>query len=73
MITTKKTGSDELAYQGTSPDEITLLDAAKEVGYIFLDRNSDSMKIEIFGKNKDFKLLQKLEFSSERKKMSIVV
>jgi magnesium-transporting ATPase (P-type) len=36
-------------YQGTSPDEITLLDAAKEVGYTFLDRTSDSMKITIFG------------------------
>jgi phospholipid-translocating ATPase len=50
VITTKKEGSDSFSYQGTSPDEITLLDAAKEVGYIFLDRNSDSMKVEIFGK-----------------------
>lgn len=73
MITTKKEDSDEFTYQGTSPDEITLLDAAKEVGFIFLDRNSDTMKVEIFGKIKEYKLLQKLEFTSERKKMSVVV
>jgi phospholipid-translocating ATPase len=45
-------GSTELSYQGSSPDEITLLDAAKELGFIFLDRESDSIKIEIFGKQK---------------------
>jgi len=31
------------------------------------------MKVEIFGKVKEYKLLQKLEFTSERKKMSVVV
>eukprot|EP00347_Sterkiella_histriomuscorum_P002642 403367358 len=73
VITTKKHDSDELTYQGTSPDEITLLDAAKEVGYIFLDRYSDSMKIEVYGQQKTYRLLQKIEFTSERKKMSVVV
>jgi hypothetical protein len=46
-----------MAYQGSSPDEITLLDAAKEVGYMFMDRTSDSMKIEVFHKEKNYKLL----------------
>lgn len=73
VITTSKHDSEDLVYQGTSPDEITLLDAAKEVGYIFKDRNSESMKVEIFGKEKVFKLLQKVEFTSERKKMTIIV
>ena len=66
-------GSTELSYQGSSPDEITLLDAAKELGFIFLDRESDSIKIEIFGKQKQYKLLNKLEFTSERKKMTVIV
>ena len=43
------------------------------MGYIFLDRDSDSMKVEVFGQIKVFKLLQKLEFTSDRKKMSVVV
>ena len=31
------------------------------------------MKIEIFGRQKTYRLLQKFEFTSERKKMSVVV
>jgi magnesium-transporting ATPase (P-type) len=31
------------------------------------------MKVEIFGKEKSYKLLQKFEFSSDRKKMSVVI
>jgi magnesium-transporting ATPase (P-type) len=73
VITSFNYQTDQLAYQGTSPDEITLLDAAKEVGYRFLDRTSETMKVEIFGKEKTYKLLQKFEFTSDRKKMSVVI
>lgn len=73
VITTLNQNSNQLVYQGTSPDEITLLDAAKEVGYTFMDRNSESMEAEIFGKKKSFRLLQKFEFTSDRKKMTVVV
>ena len=38
-----------------------------------MDRNSEEMKIEVFGKPKTYKLLQKFEFNSDRKKMSVVV
>lgn len=31
------------------------------------------MKVEIFGKPKIYRLLQKIEFSSDRKKMTVVV
>ena len=57
VITTLNNETGLRAYQGTSPDEITLLDAAKEVGYTFLDRTSEEMKIDIFGKEKTFRLL----------------
>jgi len=57
VITTMNHETNQLTYQGTSPDEITLLDAAKEVGYSFLDRNSESMTIEIFGRKKTYRLL----------------
>ena len=73
VITMMNHETNSLAYQGTSPDEITLLDAAKEVGYTFLDRDSETMKIEVFGKKKAYRLLQKFEFTSERKKMSVIV
>jgi phospholipid-translocating ATPase len=50
-----------------------LLDAAKEVGYTFLDRNSDTIFLNILGRNQQYKLLQKLEFTADRKKMSVIV
>lgn len=61
------------SYQGTSPDEITLLDAAKEVGYQFIDRTSEAMFISVYEQKKTYRLLQKFEFTSERKKMSVIV
>jgi len=73
VITTLNYQTGQLHYQGTSPDEITLLDAAKEVGYRFIDRTSESLKAEIFGKEKSYRLLQKFEFNSDRKKMSVVI
>ena len=73
MISNKQNGDQSLSYQGTSPDEITLLDAAKEVGYTFLDRNSDTIFLNILGRNQNYKLLQKIEFTADRKKMSIIV
>lgn len=49
MIATKHASTGQLAYQGPSPDEITLLDASKEVGFIFTNRDSESLTVEIFG------------------------
>lgn len=73
MISTIHPQTGKLCYQGTSPDEITLLDAAKEVGFMFTDRTSNTMTIDLFGVKKVYKLLLKLEFNSDRKKMSVVV
>ena len=40
---------------------------------MFLDRDSNSVTISQFGKKKNYKLLQKLEFTSDRKKMSVII
>jgi magnesium-transporting ATPase (P-type) len=40
---------------------------------MFKDRTSDTVTLDVFGKHKIFRLLQKVEFSSERKKMSVVI
>ena len=62
-----------MAYQGQSPDEITLLDTAKEVGILFKDRTSGTVTLDVFGKERVFNLLNKIEFSSDRKKMTVIV
>jgi magnesium-transporting ATPase (P-type) len=40
---------------------------------MFKDRNSNTMTLELFGTKKVYNLLLKLEFTSDRKKMTVVV
>ena len=65
--------NDELVYHGMSPDEITLVNAAKEVGFEFRYRSNQEIVIKISGFRKTYKLLKIFPFTSERKRMSIVV
>eukprot|EP00347_Sterkiella_histriomuscorum_P004736 403359304 len=67
----EKTGLKQ--YQGTSPDEITLLYAAKEVGYEFLDRTSNTISVRVFDQVITYSLLQKIDFTSDRKKMTVII
>ena len=67
----------EISFQGTSPDEITLVTAAYEFGFRFISRENGIISIEIEKngnlKEKKFKILQKFDFTSERQCSSIIV
>lgn len=69
------TNSDgEQQYQAQSPDEAALVQAAKDVGYTFRSRETDNIIITApDGKEVHFELLNVLEFTSSRKRMSIIV
>jgi len=61
-------------YQGSSTDEITLVNAAKSHGFELTNRTPSGISIKIEGKGSEtWKVLHKIEFSSERKKMSVVL
>jgi magnesium-transporting ATPase (P-type) len=60
-------------YQGPSPDEVALVDAAKKMQYEFMQSNQSETIINIRGTNKTFKLLYSFPFTSDRKRMSIIV
>ncbi|XP_078475030.1 phospholipid-transporting ATPase IA-like isoform X1 [Lampetra fluviatilis] len=62
-----------IIYQATSPDESALVRAAKEMGFTFCGRTPDSIIIDALGKEETYKLLNVLEFSSNRKRMSVIV
>lgn len=71
---------ENLEYQAASPDELALLDAARDMGFIMIDRQHLSMTIRSYpnGFDKDpldekYEILNVVEFSSARKRMSIVV
>ncbi|KAG7523913.1 phospholipid-transporting ATPase IB isoform X1 [Solea senegalensis] len=64
---------DQIVYQASSPDEGALVKGAKGLGFEFTARTPDSVIIDARGKEMRYELLNVLEFSSNRKRMSVVV
>ncbi|QRW01507.1 phospholipid-translocating P-type ATPase [Ceratobasidium sp. AG-Ba] len=74
------TGTDErtgrLEYKAQSPDEAALVQAAADAGFVFLGREREVMRLQTpfsDGKVEEFELLNVLEFTSARKRMSVVL
>ena len=71
---------EEIEYQAASPDEQALVRAAKELGYMVTDRQNGTITIKTFPSGQEsasvieiYQILDVVEFSSTRKRMSIVV
>ncbi|CAI2168723.1 5752_t:CDS:2 [Funneliformis geosporum] len=62
-----------IIYKAESPDEAALVAAAKNVGFAFLSRTTNTLTIDILGKEHTFEILNILEFNSTRKRMSVIV
>ena len=69
-----------IGYQATSPDEAALVAAAEDMGYILIDRRGQSVTIKRQSidpgaepTREIYHVLDVIEFSSERKRMSVVV
>ena len=56
-----------------SEDELTLLQAAKQIGFRFLKRDTSHVYLRVNNEDHVFKFKGLLPFDSERKVMSIVV
>ncbi|KAI9731020.1 MAG: hypothetical protein M1834_005483 [Cirrosporium novae-zelandiae] len=74
------TDDGDINYQAASPDELALVDAAKEMGYIFVDRQASTIAIKTPSPALDgesitevFEILEVIEFSSARKRMSVIL
>eukprot|EP01134_Creolimax_fragrantissima_P002754 CFRG2754T1 len=65
--------SDALVYEGTSPDEEALVDAARWCGVTMLVRTDDSVTIQINEKQEKWQVLRILPFTSVRKRVSVLV
>ncbi len=61
-------------FNASSPDELALVNAAKFFGAKFIKRDEDNnMIISFLGKEYRYRLLNILEFTSARKRMSVIV
>uniref|UniRef100_A0A8C2KGS2 Phospholipid-transporting ATPase n=1 Tax=Cyprinus carpio TaxID=7962 RepID=A0A8C2KGS2_CYPCA len=64
---------NQIIFQASSPDEGALVKGAKSLGFVFTARTPHSVIIEARGKEQTYELLNVLEFSSNRKRMSVIV
>ncbi|XP_066504917.1 probable phospholipid-transporting ATPase IA isoform X2 [Hoplias malabaricus] len=64
---------DTITYQAASPDEGALVRAARNLGFIFSARTPDSVIVESLGEEERYELLHVLEFTSARKRMSVIM
>lgn len=69
----------EISFQAASPDELALVEAAQDLGYIVIDRTTQSITLLTYPSGSDlavretYEVLDVIEFSSKRKRMSIIV
>lgn len=68
---------DKLEFQASSPDELALVQAAQELGFYAVERTAGSMTVqtpEACGPARSsYVVLDVLEFTSDRKRMSVVL
>ncbi|CAF3363194.1 unnamed protein product [Rotaria sp. Silwood1] len=64
---------NDIVYQASSPDEYALVTAIKEMGVVFFLRTPASVAINFRGEDETYEILNVLEFSSDRKRMSVIV
>ncbi|KAJ1938325.1 phospholipid transporting ATPase, partial [Linderina pennispora] len=64
---------DYIEYKAQSPDEAALVSTARDVGFTFLRREKDRLFCNFLGHQQTYTLLATLEFTSARKRMSVVV
>ena len=70
----------DFEFRAASPDELALVDAAKELGYIVVDRQVGTLTLKTHPNGMDaepvtevYTILDVIEFSSARKRMSIIL
>ncbi|GAA6019012.1 hypothetical protein JCM10207_006287 [Rhodosporidiobolus poonsookiae] len=64
---------EKITYQASSPDEAALVSGADVLGYTFTTRKPQSVFVKINGQQREYEVLNILEFNSTRKRMSAVV
>eukprot|EP00834_Sanchytrium_tribonematis_P002924 NODE_101_length_19951_cov_0.932501.p1 type:complete len:1126 gc:universal NODE_101_length_19951_cov_0.932501:4012-635(-) len=60
-------------YVSESPDEIALLTKAKDCGFVFDHRDGNMITLKIREKSYHYTILHVIEFTSSRKRMSVIV
>jgi len=72
--------NDTIDYEAASPDELALVKAARDLGFVVFNRNADVLTIKTYPNGfseepvlEDYEILNYIEFNSKRKRMSVAV
>ncbi len=64
----------KITYNASSPDELALVNCAKFFNYEFMGRDEqNNIVVMVDGEKRKYKLLNVIEFNSDRKRMTVVV
>jgi len=63
---------EEVIYHAASPDERALVYGAKRLGYVFETRTPNFVVIQALDVTEKYEILNVLEFTSTRKRMSVI-
>jgi phospholipid-transporting ATPase len=69
----EKMPDGSVVYHAASPDERALVYGASRFGYVFKSRTPSFVEIDALGEKQRYEILSVLEFSSARKRMSVIV
>ncbi|GAB0137164.1 hypothetical protein EsDP_00005444 [Epichloe bromicola] len=68
----------ELSFQAASPDELALVEAARDMGWLVIDRPAQAITLRMTDEDgslqtETYQVLDVIEFSSKRKRMSSII
>lgn len=69
----EKSEDGRITYHAASPDERALVAGAMNFGYVFDMRTPSNVEVNALGQRKRYEILNVLEFTSTRKRMSVIV
>ena len=74
-VITETTPGDppEIEFKAQSPDEAALVATARDCGFTVLGRNNDDLLVNVLGEDRNYQVLNTLEFNSTRKRMSAII
>ncbi|GFR91276.1 phospholipid-transporting ATPase [Elysia marginata] len=73
VVPQRDPATGDIQYLASSPDEAALVKASSFMDHVFHTRTPDYVIVDVMGKPLKFQILNVLEFTSKRKRMSVIV
>lgn len=74
VITERTPGNPpRIEFKAQSPDEAALVATARDCGFTVLGRSNEGIILNVLGEEKEYTILNTLEFNSSRKRMSAII